>query len=381
MLDLAKYAAQHWNPALKGETDSLARYKFENYVKEIYVDSDTKVALLSGAPFDDPTWWLLSNDQIVRPRDVDQRHRRLATPARPHRVHARSSPAGWTRSTGDRDAQAGSLEGLHHRRSARRRSKFPWRLDDEKLMYPFYEKAVKAGINTICIHKGLLPADYEKSWPASGSTPRSGTSARPPRTGRRSTSSSITSALRPFLETAGRGAGRVRADRPHPVGHRPRRDPGEVRRQQRLCARSAPRSPTPPWPIRASRRRSSARWSRASGPITCSGAPTRVWYGSPQWQIEAMRRLEIPEDMQKKHGFAPLGAADGAVKQTIFGGNAARLYRLKLKAAENAPLPAYSADRLASCAASTSKARPSHRTCATDTCAPAKAGARERFIL
>ena len=24
-------------------------------------------------------------------------------------------------------------------------------------MYPFYEKAVKSGINTICIHKGLLP--------------------------------------------------------------------------------------------------------------------------------------------------------------------------------------------------------------------------------
>ena len=32
-------------------------------------------------------------------------------------------------------------------------------------MYPFYEKISKAGINTICIHKGLLPADYEKSWP------------------------------------------------------------------------------------------------------------------------------------------------------------------------------------------------------------------------
>ena len=29
-----------------------------------------------------------------------------------------------------------------------------------------------------------------------------------------------------------------------------------------------------------------------------------VWTGSPQWQIEALRRLEIPEDMQKKYGFA-----------------------------------------------------------------------------
>ena len=48
-----------------------------------------------------------------------------------------------------------------------------------------------------------------------------------------------------------------------------------------------------------------------------------VWYGSPQWQIEAFRRLEIPEDLQKKHGFAPLGKADGAVKAAILGGNSA----------------------------------------------------------
>jgi uncharacterized protein len=72
-----------------------------------------------------------------------------------------------------------------------------------------------------------------------------------------------------------------------------------------------------------------------------------VWYGSPQWQIEAMRRLEIPEDMQKKYGFPALGDADSATKQMIFGSNAARLYRLKLKAAKNTPIPVYSDDRLA----------------------------------
>src|SRR3546814_19969701 len=31
----------------------------------------------------------------------------------------------------------------------------PWRLDDEALVYSFYEKAVKAGLTNICIHKGL----------------------------------------------------------------------------------------------------------------------------------------------------------------------------------------------------------------------------------
>ena len=59
-----------------------------------------------------------------------------------------------------------------------------------------------------------------------------------------------------------------------------------------------------------------------------------VWYGSPQWQIEAMRRLEIPDDMMKKQGWkTKLGGADSAVKRKIFGENSARLYNYKI--AEN----------------------------------------------
>src|SRR3989442_10340361 len=58
-----------------------------------------------------------------------------------------------------------------------------------------------------------------------------------------------------------------------------------------------------------------------------------VWYGSPQWQIEAMRRLEIPDEMRRKHNFAALGAAEGPTKTAIFGGNAARLYPINQRAA------------------------------------------------
>ena len=54
-----------------------------------------------------------------------------------------------------------------------------------------------------------------------------------------------------------------------------------------------------------------------------------IWTGSPQWQIEALRRLEIPEDMQKKYGFSPLGPADGPMKTAIFSGNNMRLYGLQ----------------------------------------------------
>ncbi len=54
-----------------------------------------------------------------------------------------------------------------------------------------------------------------------------------------------------------------------------------------------------------------------------------LWTGSPQWQIEGLRRLEIPEDMQKKYGFKPLGAANGPIKKAIFSANSVRLYDYK----------------------------------------------------
>src|SRR5215470_14947805 len=164
LLGLAQYAKKNWNPAIAKEND-LYRYKFENYVKEVFVDSDTKVALLSGAPFDDPTWDLLTNDQIVAGRAAVNKtansRRMLAhsvfTPkkgdwmAEVDRAIATLKPDSWKGYTIG-DPLFPSKLGTY------------WRLDDEKLTYPFYEKIVKAGITTVCIHKGLLPADYEKSW-------------------------------------------------------------------------------------------------------------------------------------------------------------------------------------------------------------------------
>ncbi len=58
-----------------------------------------------------------------------------------------------------------------------------------------------------------------------------------------------------------------------------------------------------------------------------------IWTGSPQWQIESMRRLEIPEDMQRKYGYKPLGPADGPVKTAIFGGNSKKMYNYDEKKA------------------------------------------------
>ena len=114
-------------------------------------------------------------------------------------------------------------------------SKFPWRLDDEALMYPFYEKAVKAGIPTLCIHKGLLPPDYEKSFGGVWEYATAWDIGKAAKDWPQMNFVIYHSALQGVSRTAGPGVGGVRADRPHPLGQRSGGDPTEVRRHQRLC--------------------------------------------------------------------------------------------------------------------------------------------------
>jgi len=51
-----------------------------------------------------------------------------------------------------------------------------------------------------------------------------------------------------------------------------------------------------------------------------------VWYGSPQWQIEALWRFQIPEDMCRRYGYPRLTPL---IKRKILGLNSARLYGLQ----------------------------------------------------
>ena len=53
--------------------------------------------------------------------------------------------------------------------------------------------------------------------------------------------------------------------------------------------------------------------------------------------------------MQKKYGFAPLGDANSAAKLffDLRLSNATRFYQIRLKAADNTKMPAFSEDRLA----------------------------------
>jgi hypothetical protein len=203
-----------------------------------------------------------------------------------------------------------------------------WWLDDDKLVYPFYEKAVKSGITTVCIHKGLLPADYETSWPGVWEYATVKDVGKAAKDWPKINFVMYHGALRPFLEKPDavlaefEQTGRIKwatdlAEIPSKQGVK--NVYGEVGTAFATCAVANPRFAAA----------FIGTLIKGLGADHVVWGTDSLWYGSPQWQIEAMRRLEIPEDMQKKHGFKPLGPADGPVKRAIFGGNSARLYGLR----------------------------------------------------
>lgn len=67
-----------------------------------------------------------------------------------------------------------------------------------------------------------------------------------------------------------------------------------------------------------------------------------IWWGSPQWLIDAFKRFQISDELCEKFGYQKITKLD---KARIFGLNAAKLYGLDLKARRNA-LPADALDRL-----------------------------------
>jgi hypothetical protein len=321
---------KNWNPGLGTAPITMQRYKFENFLKEVFLDSETKVALLSGAPFDNPDFWLLTNDQMAETRELINSiagSRRLLCHAvfvpgqsgwveEVERAIAELHPDGWKGYTiGDPLAP----------------SKFPWRLDDEKLVYPVYEKMVKAGIRNVCIHKGLLPPDYEKSF---AGVWRYATVEDVPKAARDWPQLNFIiyhAAHRPFLEAPDQVLAHFektgRIDWVTDLAEIPAKH-GVTNVYAELGATFASSAVTHPRHCAALL----GTLMKGMGVDHVLWGTDSVWWGSPQWQIEAMRRIEMPEDLQKKHGFAPLGPADGFVKNAILGYNSARLYDLDLRA-------------------------------------------------
>ena len=68
-----------------------------------------------------------------------------------------------------------------------------------------------------------------------------------------------------------------------------------------------------------------------------------IWYGSPQWQIEAFWRFQLSDALRERYGYPQLTET---AKRKILGLNSARMYGVDPAAPRN-PVPANYRDRLA----------------------------------
>jgi uncharacterized protein len=319
-----------WNQALAGEEQTIEDLKYENYMKEIFLDSDTKMALISSSPSDVEQDWFLTNEQMIVARNKvneEAGSRRLFS----HAIFTPGQP-GWLE---DLDAalerRPDSVKGYTIGDNTHKAtSSYPWRMDDEKVAYRGYEKMLAAGIRNVCVHKGLFSPSVEKQFPSLrgyADVADVGQAAKDwpelnfiiYHSAYRHVGGDPAVALAEFERTGRIAWTSDLADIPEQYGvTNVYGDVGQLFAttliaQPRVCAALM------------------GTLIRGLGVDHVCWGTDAVWTGSPQWQIEGLRRLEIPEDMQRAHGFQPLGAADGPVKTAIFGDNNARLYNIEPK--------------------------------------------------
>ncbi len=324
-----------WNPALAGKPQTLDDLKFANYFKEIYLDSDTKIALISGSGSEEPRDWFLTNEMKADARR-DVNHKAGAKRMFSHAIFMPGMP-GWLDKV-DRDLEVlkpDSFKGYTVGDNTNKNlARHPWKLDDEKLLYPFYEKLAKAAtgpngtpsLANVCVHKGLFPPSTTAQFPNLLTYADVRDVGKAAKDWPQLNFNIYHSAFR-FTGAQEVGweqfekTGRIDwvtdlAEIPEKFGVKNvYGDLGQIFAQStvsepRLCAAMM------------------GQLIKGLGSDHVVWGSDAVWTGAPQWQIEALRRLEIPEEMQKKYGFAPLGAADGVVKNAVFGDNSARLYQV-----------------------------------------------------
>jgi len=326
-----------WNPTLVGKPQTIEDLMFPNYFKEIFLDSDTKVSCISGSYSEDEKFSFLTNQMK---HDAREKVNREAGAKRMF-SHAIFTPGwpGWLDKFDEEneklkpDSWKGYTIGDNTNKHL---AKHPFRLDDEKLMYPFYEKLVKTmakypdrpGLKNVCIHKGLFPPSMERQYPHLVGYCNVNDVGQAAKDWPQLNFVIYHSAYRWVAGPGGTAAnawdqlqraGRVDwvtdlADIPAQYGVKNvYGDLGQIFAHSNMAE---PR-------VAAFMLGALIKGLGASNVVWGTDS---LWTGAPQWQIEALRRMEIPDEIQKKYGFAPMGAADGPVKRAILGENNARLY-------------------------------------------------------
>jgi predicted TIM-barrel fold metal-dependent hydrolase len=332
----ARRSAGELNAALKGKEPKQSDFEIENYIKEVFLDSDTDVACLSGIPDQTEEKMIIPPDRMARTRNLVNE----LTHSQRMLCHGLFSPDLGTKNLENMHRQAELLKidaWKGYTGQGLGADKDGWWMDDEKIAYPALEYSRdKLKIRNICLHKGM--------------------------------------AIGVFNEPHCHPRDMVKASKDFPELNFLLYHAGLKSVEDALPAAEDgfSRNPYVPWVSDLCEyRRKNPQMTNVHMELgTSFGAMVvshpmlaahvlgmmiqtfgddhvlwgtdSIWWGSPQWQIESLRRLEMPELLMKRFGYAPLTTE---VKAKIFGLNAARLYGIDPGAKRN-PVPGDYVDRL-----------------------------------
>lgn len=309
------------NPNLKDDRGTIDDLSWRNFVKEVFLDSETAVGLISTPPGPYP------HEAVVPPAEMAHIRDEINRVAGSQRMlaHGLATPQ---LSAADLDFMAMQAETLHvdawkcYTGSCPKGFDRGWWMDDEKIAYPMLAQAQKLNVKRLCVHKGLPlgpvpeynhPKDVIK---AARDFPDIDFLVY--HSGFRGT----TSVDEVFAKT-----GQIpwttefcRMKQQHPEIANIYMELGStfaqlVTTHPTVCAHLL------------------GQIIGAFGADHVLWGTDSIWYGTPQWQIEAFKRFQIPDQLMEQHRYQPLTRQ---VKERIFGLNAARVFGIDVKATRNA---------------------------------------------
>jgi predicted TIM-barrel fold metal-dependent hydrolase len=308
---------------IDGDLDeSLNRLNIDHYVKEIFFDSDTVMAVISGVPTREWDKNPLPPDQMAATRD----HVNKLAGSERVLAHGLVRPNLGPSELDEMERQVKQL-GIRAWKmyTGAEIGEEAWWMDDEKVAYPCWEKTKALGIKNCCVHKGLplglfneehcRPKDLIKAgrdWPDLN-----------------------------FIVYHSAFLGFGTDDKWRKEG-----DPQEIPWTSDLMRsmRANPDVKNIYFELGSTFNQLSAfapekclhmlgQMIQTAGADHILWGTDSIWGGSPQSQIERLRRLKMTDELRDKYDYPELTAE---IKNQIFGLNAARLFELDPKAQRKA---------------------------------------------
>jgi len=316
-------------PLATSAEKSLELLNRVHYVKEVFGDSDTEMAIISGVPTRDWDKNPLPPDQMVATRkyvnDLAGSQRVLS--------HGLLRPNIGPKELDEMERQVKDLKiDAWKMYTGAELGEKAWYLDDEKTAYPFWEKTKKLGVKNLCVHKGLplgsfnekacTPHDLEKAakdWPDLNFI---------------------------VYHSAYRGTGGIARGTGEPVKDAKSDDPQEIPWISDIfrILKKNPGIKNIYFELGSTFHQLSmyqpekclhmlGQMMQTAGADHILWGTDSIWGGSPQSQIVRLRKLKMKEELMEKFKYAEL---TDAVKDQILGLNAAKVFGVDVKAKRQA---------------------------------------------